>query len=135
MSNNTNKKKRSWKMPDTYIIIFFVVVLAAILTYVVPQGRYQTEEITYTIDGAEKTRTVIKDGSFEYVLDENGEPVKDGVALFEPGGEVGLFNYAFEGVTVGDKWGTAVGIIAFILIIGGAFGMQSGRLGVPSPGG
>ena len=123
MSNNTNKKKRSWKMPDTYIIIFFVVVLAAILTYVVPQGRYQTEEITYTIDGAEKTRTVIKDGSFEYVLDENGEPVKDGVALFEPGGEVGLFNYAFEGVTVGDKWGTAVGIIAFILIIGGAFGI------------
>lgn len=116
-------KKRSWQMPDTYIIIFFVVVLAAMLTYIIPQGRYATQEVTYMMDGVEKTRTVIQNGSFEYVLDEAGQPLKEGVKLFEPGGEVGLFNYVFEGLCVGDKWGTAVGIIAFILIIGGAFGI------------
>lgn len=117
------KKKHRWQMPDTYIIIFFVVLFAALLTYIIPQGRYATEEITYMVDGVEKSRTVIQNGSFEYVLDENGQPLKDGIKLFEPGGEVGLFNYAFEGVCVGDKWGTAVGIIAFILLIGGAFGI------------
>ena len=117
------KKKRSWKMPDTYIIIFFVVVFAALLTYIIPQGQYATEEVTYMVDGVEKSRTVIQDGSFEYVRDENGEPLKQGIPLFAPGGEVGLFNYAFEGMVIGDKWGTAVGIIAFILLIGGAFGI------------
>lgn len=115
--------KRHWQMPDTYIIIFFVVLLAAALTYLIPQGRYETQEVTYTVDGVEKSRTVIADGSFSYVTDENGQPLKKGIKLFEPGGEVGLFNYAFEGMCVGDKWGTAVGIIAFILIIGGAFGI------------
>ena len=123
MQTNEKKKKRSWQMPDTYIIIFFVVALAALLTYVIPQGRYATQEVTYMMDGVEKTRTVIENGSFEYVLDEAGQPLKKGVKLFEPGGEVGLFNYAFEGLCVGDKWGTAVGIIAFILLIGGAFGI------------
>lgn len=75
------------------------------------------------MDGVEKTKTVIKDGSFQYVLDENGEPVKQGISLFAAGGEVGLFNYLFEGLVSGDKWGSAVGIIAFILVIGGAFGI------------
>lgn len=114
---------KGFKVPDTYIIIFFVVVIAAILTYLIPQGMYQTEDVTYMVDGAEKTRTVIKDGSFAYLLDDNGNAVKTGIPLFKAGGEVGLFNYMFEGLVTGDKWGSAVGIIAFILVIGGAFGI------------
>ena len=114
---------KGFSVPDTYIIIFFVVCLAALLTYLIPQGLYETEDITYMIDGAEKTRTVIKDGSFQYVLDEAGNPVKQGIGLFAAGGGVGLFNYLFEGLVSGDKWGSAVGIIAFILVIGGAFGV------------
>lgn len=35
----------------------------------------------------------------------------------------GVLNYVFEGMVTGDKWGSAVGIIAFILVIGGAFGI------------
>lgn len=114
---------KGFRVPDTYVIIFFVVCLAALLTYLIPQGVYQTEDVSYMIDGAEKTRTVIKDGSFEYALDEDGNPLKDGISLFKAGGEVGLFNYLFEGLVSGDKWGSAVGIIAFILVIGGAFGI------------
>ena len=34
-----------------------------------------------------------------------------------------MTNYVFEGLVSGDKWGSAVGIVAFILIIGGAFGI------------
>lgn len=114
---------KGFRVPDTYVIIFFVVCFAALLTYLIPQGMYQTEDVTYMVDGAESTRTVIKDGSFQYKLDENGQPMKDGISLFAAGGGVGLFNYLFEGLVSGDKWGSAVGIIAFILVIGGAFGI------------
>lgn len=114
---------KGFAVPDTYIIIFLVVCLAALLTYLIPQGVYETEDITYIVDGVEKTKTVIKDGSFKYILDESGQPLKQGISLFASGGEVGLFNYLFEGLVSGDKWGSAVGIIAFILVIGGAFGI------------
>lgn len=115
---------KKFKMPDTYVIIFFVVVLAAILTHVVPVGKFEMQKVTYTTEtGAEKTRNVPVPGSFQYQLDENGKEVVNGIKFFEPGGEVGFSNYVFEGITSGDKWGTAVGIIAFILITGGAFGI------------
>lgn len=112
------------KMPDTYVIIFFVVVLAAILTHVVPVGKFEMHEVSYTTEtGAEKTRNVPVPGSFQFELDENGEKLVNGIKFFEPGGEVGFSNYVFEGIASGDKWGTAVGIVAFILITGGAFGI------------
>lgn len=114
---------KGFRVPDTYVIIFFVVCFAALLTYLIPQGMYQTQDVTYMVDGAESTRTVIKDGSFQYALGEDGQPLKNGIGLFEAGGGVGLFNYLFEGLVSGDKWGSAVGIIAFILVIGGAFGI------------
>lgn len=114
---------KGFKVPDTYIIIFFVVCFAALLTYLIPQGMYETKEISYIIDGAESTRTVIKDNSFQYVLDSNGEPLKQGVGLFEAGGGTGLLNYMFEGMVSGDKWGSAIGVIAIILVCGGAFGI------------
>ena len=114
---------KGFAVPDTYIIIFFVVCLAALLTFLIPQGFYETQDVTYLVDGVEKTKTVIKDGSFQYVLGEDGKPLKQGISLFAAGGGVGLFNYLFEGLVSGDKWGSAVGIIAFILVIGGAFGI------------
>lgn len=118
------KEKKSFSMPDMYIIIFFVVLFAAVLTYVVPQGYFQTEDITYEIAGVEKTKTVIVDDSFEYVTDDNGKAIKQGVQLFSDDGEsAGFLNYMFEGLVTGDKNGSAVGIIAFLLVIGGAFGI------------
>lgn len=60
-------KNKGIKVPDTFVIIFFVVVIASLLTYMVPKGHFETEQITYTVDGAEKTRTVIKNGTFQYV--------------------------------------------------------------------
>ena len=31
---------RGFNVPDTYIIIFFVVVIAAVMTFLVPKGYY-----------------------------------------------------------------------------------------------
>ena len=49
---------KGFSVPDTYIIIFFVVVLAAIVTFFVPKGYYETQDVTYMMNGVEKTRTV-----------------------------------------------------------------------------
>ena len=75
MSKNEGKGLKSFnkgfQVPDTYIIIFFVVVFAALMTFLVPKGFYETQDISYMINGVEKTRTVIKDGSFQYLTDED----------------------------------------------------------------
>ncbi|MBF8983841.1 putative basic amino acid antiporter YfcC [Lutibacter sp. B2] len=116
--------KKRFAVPDTYVIIFFVILLAAALTYIVPVGQFDTHDISFMkADGTEKTKTVLIPESFKIVKDENGESVRNGIKLFEPYGEVGVTNYMFEGLVSGDKWGSAVGVIAFILVIGGAFGI------------
>ena len=119
------EKKKKFEMPHTYIIIFFVILFAAVLTMFIPLGTYETREVTYMQGTEEKTRTVIDPDSFQYVLDENGDRVTKVAPLFgtEDFGGQGILNYVFEGLTVGDKNGTAVGIIAFILVVGGAFGI------------
>jgi len=117
------KLKKQWQMPDTYVIIFVVVLLAALMTYLVPLGQFDMREVTYVQDGAEKSRSVLDPDTFQLVMTEQGETVREGIRLFEPFGGVGVLNYAFEGLVTGSKWGTAVGIIAFILVIGGAFGI------------
>ena len=119
------KQKKTFQMPHTYIIIFLVIGVAAIMTLFIPLGTYQQKEITYIQNGEEVTKTVLDPDSFEYVLDENGNKVTKAAPLWgtEDFGGQGILNFVFEGMTVGDKNGTAVGIIAFILVVGGAFGI------------
>ena len=42
---------KGFQVPDTYIIIFLVVVVAALLTFLVPKGFYETQDISYMING------------------------------------------------------------------------------------
>ncbi|MFC0523582.1 putative basic amino acid antiporter YfcC [Pontibacillus salicampi] len=123
MSENDEKRNKTVKVPHTYVIIFFVVLLAAVLTYLVPAGKFETKEVTYEKGGTEETETVLVPESFQIVENESGDAVREGTSLFEPGGGAGLLNYMFEGLVSGSKWGSAVGVIAFILIVGGAFGI------------
>lgn len=119
------KAKKRFQVPHTYVIIFGVIIFAAILTMFIPQGQYETQEITYMQNGEEKSRTVLDPDSFHYALDENGNRITKAAPLFgtEDFGGQGILNYVFEGITAGDKYGAAVGIVAFILVIGGAFGI------------
>lgn len=75
------------------------------MTLFIPLGQYDTKEITYTVNGEEKTRTVVDPDSFRYVLDENGDKVTQAAPLF------------------GTESVAGRGIIAFILVVGGAFGV------------
>jgi len=110
-------------MPDTYVIIFFVILFAALLTYLIPMGSFDMEEVTYLYNGVEKTKTVPVANSFHFQLDASGQAIKEGISVFEPYGGMGITNYMFEGLVSGSKWGSAVGVVAFILVIGGAFGI------------
>ena len=158
-----------WRMPDTYVIIFFIVLLAALLTYVVPTGffnvNYVVEDLdgnvietvldnevvdvdvdgtVYTIDATDGSRTYVYEGESEVgsirkskasaleipgavIVQEYGSFENTGetksIKVFEKWGEVGFLNYMFEGLVTGDKWGSAVGVVAFILVVGGAFGI------------
>lgn len=113
----------TWQMPDTLVIIFFVALAAAVLTYFVPIGAFDTQEVSYLANGVEKSRVVVDPSSFQYILDEQGDPKLQPIALFEGGGGTGFFNFAFEGLVSGSKWGSAIGVIMFMLVIGGSFGI------------
>ncbi|MCX8058920.1 MAG: putative basic amino acid antiporter YfcC [Spirochaetes bacterium] len=124
-NNFSNTQNKVVKVPHTYVIIFFVVVFAWLLTLILPVGKFEKTEVKYLVNGKEKTRMVVKPGSFQYLKDENGNLVRKPTRIWgtEDFGGYGLLNYVFEGMVRGDKWGAAVGIIAFILVIGGAFGI------------
>lgn len=62
-------------MPDTYVIIFFIVFISWGLTFFIPAGKYTTEEQTYDSGGGSTiTRTVLEPGSFRYM-----HPVREDV--------------------------------------------------------
>ena len=53
------QRKRAFRMPHNYVVIFGIILLAAIMTYVIPAGSY--ERVVN-----EAGRTVVVDGSFAY---------------------------------------------------------------------
>ena len=86
-------------MPHTYIIIFGVILFAALLTVFIPLGKYDTKEITYMQNGVEKTRTVLDPESFQYILDENGNKVTKAAPIFgtEDFGGQGILKLCIRG--------------------------------------
>lgn len=130
LEESTASPRAKWKMPDTLILIFFVGLLTAVASYLIPVGEFDTKDVTFIVDGAEKTRSVIDPTSFRYSTDEQGDLVYNGVSFFASGGGIGLMNFPFEGLVSGSKWGSAIGVIMFMFIIGGAFGivMRTGTI-------
>ncbi len=88
---------RIGKIPHTYTIISVVILICAALSWVIPSGEYSRE--TQVVNGTE--RTVIVDGSFHAV-----EPAPQSWQVFG---------------TLMDGFTQQAGIVAFLLIIGGAF--------------
>lgn len=64
-------KKRDltkFKTPHTYAIIFFVVVLSWILTFLIPAGKFSTHEVEYeNANGETSSRTVLQTETFRYM--------------------------------------------------------------------
>lgn len=85
------------KIPHTYAITASLIIISALLTWVVPAGEYVRQAVT--VDGVE--RTVIDPASFHYI-DASPQSWQ-------------VFGVLLEGFE------RQAGIIAFLLIIGGAF--------------
>lgn len=85
------------KFPHTYVIVFYLIIIAAVLTWTVPGGRYERKMAV--VNGSE--REIIADNSFTYI-DNQPQTWQVFSALFD-----GFVNRA--------------DIIVFILMIGGAF--------------
>ncbi len=84
-------------IPHNLVIVFSIVIFAAILTWIVPGGRYERE--TVSVNGVE--RSVIVYGSFKYV-DSQPQTWQIFSAFYK-----GFINMSH--------------IIVFVLMIGGAF--------------
>lgn len=85
------------KVPHTYVIVFAIVVLSALLTWVIPGGKY--ERTTVNVNGT--NREVIVQDSYQQI-ESQGQSWE-------------IFSSFFKGFV--DK----ADIIMFILVIGGAF--------------
>ena len=89
------------KVPHTYVIIFFIIVLAAVITWILPGGKYVDKEIV------ENGKTIIVK-QFEYT--------QSSPQTWQ------IFSAFYKGFVKQS------GIIVFILMIGGAFWiMNSGK--------
>ena len=87
-------KRFKFKVPNTYLLIFSLLVLIAALTWIIPGGKYERA----VIDGKE----IVVQNSFKYV-DSN------------PQGFFALFIAPLKGFVEAGL------IIGFVLIVGGAF--------------
>lgn len=93
------------RSPDTLLILLAAALLAAAIVPFVPAG-YFTPGAAVALD------------TFRYA------DARVPLQLFASGdGEVGLLNLLFDGLTSGNRSAAAVGVIAFVLIVGGAFGL------------
>lgn len=103
MENKDVRKKFNFanvKIPHTYVLIFAIIIIAAILTYIVPAGEYDRYK-------NEKDITVIDPESYHRVEQS-------------PTGFLDIF----DSVTSGMK--AAAGIIFFVFIVGGSFQIITG---------
>lgn len=99
--------KIKWAMPHCYALIFFIIVAVALLTWWIPSGSFNYH--TVTLPGGE-TKTVVIPGSYHLLekVSANGD-LRQGVAA--------VLAAPMEGVI------KAVDVVAFVLIVGGAFGI------------
>ena len=79
----TLENKKKFKMPDTWIIVFAMVVIAAVLSWIVPAGSYDYKQVD--INGT--IRNIAIDGSY-HVIDK---------AETKPTGFLGLFSALYTG--------------------------------------
>ncbi len=111
MANEAGSNASS-RMPDTYLILGAIALLVYALSFLIDPGLFAVEEVLR--DG--RPVSLIDPDSFRSVPG-------GGLPLFASDGQPGLFNALYEGLVSGSRSGGAVGIIAFILITGGAFGV------------
>lgn len=95
---------RPFKVPNTLIILLFGALFVALVVPWVSAGYFEKG---------------VPISLASYRIAEHNISI----SMFGSGKEIGFLNAPFEGMTSGSRGGAAVGVIAFILLVGGAFGV------------
>lgn len=106
MAAESSKGIKQFKVPHVYAIIFALMVIFAVLTWIVPSGSYQRQEVN--------GREVTVAGTYEqsektYIDEETGDDVDLRQGVFD----------VLQAPTRGIQ--EAIEVVAFILIVGGSF--------------
>jgi uncharacterized ion transporter superfamily protein YfcC len=116
----TEEKRRGFRLPSAYTILFILIVAVAALTWVIPAGRYD-----YNPDGTPVPGTyhTVAQNPQRIVLDSLTAPI-NGLYGIESA-EDGSISYYNSGELFG-----AIDVALFILVIGGFLGvtMQTGAI-------
>ncbi|MBX7483815.1 putative basic amino acid antiporter YfcC [Qipengyuania qiaonensis] len=99
----------AWTVPDTLLILFVLALAAWAATFVFVPGEFSV--------AGDAARIV--PGSFSPADAPSPAPVLGNAE------RVGFLDFFFAGLVSGDRYSATVGLMAFLLIIGGVFGMIS----------
>ncbi|WP_051555806.1 putative basic amino acid antiporter YfcC [Kordiimonas gwangyangensis] len=107
LNHSASSPDTSAKSLDTLVILFVLALLAYGAGFVVAPGYFDTPEgASLAVD--------------QYRV---ADDAKGGMPLFSAGEETGFLNFLFEGLVSGTRNGATIGLMAFLLIVGGAFAM------------
>jgi uncharacterized ion transporter superfamily protein YfcC len=113
------ERKRRFTLPSAYTILFALIVLMAIATWIVPAGVYDRDE-----EGAPKPGTYheVESNPQRILIDSLTAPIN---GLYGIEDEKGNINYYNSGTLFG-----AIDVALFIIVIGGFLGvtMQTGAI-------
>ena len=102
------KKKKGFKMPSSYTVLYILIIILAILTWIIPAGEYKKNQAGQLLAGSYKT------------VQSNPQGIYD------------IFMAPVYGL-IGNKLTTgSIGVAFFILIIGGFLGVitETGALDI-----
>jgi uncharacterized ion transporter superfamily protein YfcC len=113
------EKKRSFRLPSAYTILFALIVLTAIATWFVPAGKYDLDKDGSPVPGTYHT---VDSHPARILVDSLTAPIN---GLFGIENDKGNINYYNSGTLFG-----AIDVALFILVIGGFLGvtMRTGAI-------
>ena len=112
-------KRRGFTLPSAYTILFALIVLAAIATWLVPAGAYDLNEEGEPIPGSYHE---VESSPQRILVDSITAPIN---GLYGIEDETGNINYYNSGTLFG-----AIDVALFIIVIGGFLGvtMKTGAI-------
>jgi uncharacterized ion transporter superfamily protein YfcC len=116
----TGERKSRFTLPSAYTILFALIVITAILTWIIPAGQYDVDDQGAPIPG---TYHEIDAHPQRIVLDSLQAPINGMYGIEDPTtGQIDVFN-------TGTLFG-AIDVALFILVIGGFIGitMKTGAI-------
>ncbi|HKO34026.1 MAG TPA: YfcC family protein, partial [Candidatus Limnocylindria bacterium] len=118
-SEAPQEPKRGFSLPSAYTILFALIIVVAVATWIIPAGRYDLDENGQPVPGSYHS---VEQNPQRIIIDSLLAPIN---GLYGIEGEDGSISYYNSGELFG-----AIDVALFILVIGGFLGvtMQTGAI-------